>query len=161
MQKAVKTISVDLDIETHKLIETITKRTGETKVGLFKRMINNEHNRIINGQSLNESIGIQLDKIIGSINEINVTTKKNVEMINSLREGANRIYCSVLLVIKEMFRTMHFISGAFLKTSLHQKEQLSIISNTADSDATDSFNVVYKILNESQPKDIVDILRKK
>jgi predicted regulator of amino acid metabolism with ACT domain len=149
MSKTTKTLSVDLSLETHNYIAEILKRTGEKRVELFRRIISNEYNRIMNGQSLNETM-----------DEIDPITKKIAENGNSLREGANRIYCSVLFVIKELLRTMHFISGALSNTSLLSKEQLSMLSVNADNEASKSFKSINKILNENQPKDIVEILKK-
>ena len=55
---------------------------------------------------------------------------------------------------------MHFISGALSNTSLLSKEQLSMLSVNADNEASKSFKSINKILNENQPKDIVEILKK-
>ena len=160
MSKTTKTLSVDLSLETHNYIAEILKRTGEKRVDLFRRIILNEHNRIMNGLPLDETISNQIDKLLIAMDEIDPITKKNAETCNSLREGANRIYCSVLFVIKELLRTMHFVSGALSNTSLLSKEQLSMLSDNADNDASNSFKSIYKILNENQPKDIVEILKK-
>jgi hypothetical protein len=160
MSKTTKTLSVDLSLETHNYIAEILKRTGEKRVELFRRIISNEYNRIMNGQSLNETISTQINTLLIAMDEIYPITKKIAENGNSLREGANRIYCSVLFVIKELLRTMHFISGALSNTSLLSKEQLSMLSVNADNEASKSFKSINKILNENQPKDIVEILKK-
>lgn len=46
-----KTISVDISIEAHKYIAEIVKRTGETKVKLFERIIQSEYKRIMNNEN--------------------------------------------------------------------------------------------------------------
>ena len=70
MSKTTKTLSVDLSLETHNYIAEILKRTGEKRVELFRRIISNEYNRIMNGQSLNETISTQINTLLIAMDEI-------------------------------------------------------------------------------------------
>jgi len=156
-----KVISVRLATDQQNMIAEIVKRTGETKVSLFERIIAADHKRIINGETLNESVHKQLEELSQTVNEMIPIIKKTSDNTNSIREGVSRIYCSVLFNLKELLRTMHFISGCFSKTSLLRNEQLSIISTDADTESINSYNAIFKILSDSNPKDILEMLRKK
>lgn len=156
-----KKITVDISIDAHKYVAEIVKRTGETKVKLFERIIQSEYKRIMNNESVPDAVNKQLESVSSKLDEAIESSKKGAENSAAIRDGSNKIYCSVLLSIKELFRTMHFLSGCFSNISLLPKEQLSIISSKADQDASESFAAIYKMLNELQPKAIVDTLRKK
>ena len=134
MKQGIKvTFSVKMKAEYGKKIRDLVKRTGETRSDLFQRIIDCEVKRVTNGESISESIN------------------KNL---------ANTILSGIFFIMKEMFRTMHFLAKFYSKTSGLDTKQISAISSDANIDAAKSFNLFFKTLTESKPKDIVDYLAK-
>jgi hypothetical protein len=161
MQKPAKNITIKLEIESHKLITEIVKRTGETRVDLFKRIIASDHKRILNGESLNESVSKRIENISATLNEILPLVRKTSEDTMAVREGAGRIYCAVLFSLKELFRMIHLMSGCFMNMTTLTKDQLSPINDGAHQDATITYGRAFKLLSDLPPKEILEILRKK
>jgi hypothetical protein len=161
MAKVTKTLSTDLDLKVHKKIKEIINRTGERKVELIERLISSEHERITNGSSESGENKLQSESFSQMISELSNLIKKNSDSTNSIREGANRIYCAVLIALKELIRTMHFISGVYSGSALLNKEQISNISYSADQEAINTFSAIFSILTESHPKEIVEMLQRK
>jgi hypothetical protein len=161
MQKPAKNITIKLEIESHKLITEIVKRTGETKVDLFKRIIASDHKRILNGESLNESVNKRIEDISATLNEILPHVRKTSEDTSAVREGAGRIYCAVLFSLKELLRMIHLMCGCFMNMTTLTKDQLSTINDSAHQDATNTYGNAFKLLSDLPPREIFEMLRKK
>ncbi len=163
--KGTKTIGVALELKFHTMFEDIIKRTNESKVDFFKRIITSEYKKVINREELNNSssgdISKELEDIKKLINEVIPIVKETSETTLSLKTGMNKIYCSVLFVLKELFRSSHYFKNVFSNTSLLKNEQLTIIDTSTDKETINSFSASYKIINEFQPKEIVEYLRNK
>lgn len=155
---ASKTLSVDLSIQAHKAISEIVKRTGEKKVKLFERIIQSEHIRIMNGKAIPADTESKIDDIANAVNEATKATKKTSEDMSFAREAYNKIYCSTLISLKELLRTMHFLSGCVSNGAFVPRDRLSAISNEASKEALESFSLAYKMLSEAKPKEIVQSL---
>lgn len=163
--KGTKTIGVALEPNFHSMINEIIDRTNESKVDFFKRLIASEYKKVINREVSDDSsssvVSKQLDELKILLNEIIPVVKDTSETTISLKSGMNKIYCSVLFVLKELFRSGHYFKNVFSNTSLIKKENLSIIETSTDKETTSSFVTSYKIINEFQPKEIVEYLRNK
>lgn len=160
MGKTTKTVSIDLDIDSLKYISEIVKRTGETKVDLFTRIVASEHKRVINGESVSESVNKNLESILSILNKVAPQIEKAADDSAAVRKGANKILNGINFIMKELFRTMHFISKMFTKISGLDAAQMSKISNDTNVDSVKSFNIFYDTLAQSSSKEILDILSK-
>jgi hypothetical protein len=155
-----ETFSVKIKPEYNKKINDIIKRTGETKSDLFQRMIESESKRIVNGESISDSINKNLESILGTLNKVAPMISKTSDDSSAVRNGANTILSGIFFIMKEMFRTMHFLAKFYSKTSGLDAKQISIISNDANVDASKSFNMFFKTLTESKPKEVVEFLNR-
>jgi len=153
--------SVKLPSEHVKIISEIIKRTGEQRTDLFQRLIVSEHKRINSGESIAEQSNAKLESVIKSLDEIIPIIKTTSEKTASIYLGTNKIYSAVLFVLKELFRTIHFITQTFAESSLLRKEQLTIIINNSNQEATISFDNINEILNKSKASEILSILKTK
>jgi predicted DNA-binding protein len=161
MKQGIKvTFSVKMKAEYGKKIRDLVKRTGETRSDLFQRIIDCEVKRVTNGESISESINKNLESILGTFDRISPLIDKSASDSSAVRNGANTILSGIFFIMKEMFRTMHFLAKFYSKTSGLDTKQISAISNDANIDAAKSFNMFFKTLTESKPKDIVDYLAK-
>jgi hypothetical protein len=154
-----KTVSVDISSENQEFISKILIRTGETKVDLFNRLVASEYKRIVDGDMLPENINSNIESLSKTINDIVPVLNKVAEVSSATREGANKVYVAVLVVLKELIRSIYILNGAFSKSSLLKSEQLTIISSDADKEATNTFNKAFKLLSEERPLDVIDALR--
>jgi hypothetical protein len=142
------------------MIREIVNRTGETRVALFERIIVSDYKRIMNGESISDSINKNLESILGTLNSLNPIINKASDDSTAVRNGANTILTGIFFIMKEMFRTMHFLGKFHSKTSALDAKQMSIISDGANIDAAKSFNIFFKTLTESKPKEVVEFLSK-
>lgn len=155
MKVATKTFSTDLSIDSHRMIREIIKRTGETKVKLFDRLIKNEFEKGEQNFVIDVNYLSELKTVLEELKSENI---KQFELVKLIRESMNKIYCSVLFLLKELFRTMHFIKGIFLQTSLLTPEKLTILNSKIDQETNESFKPAFKVLNDSKPIEIIDLL---
>jgi len=161
MKQGIKvTFSVKMKTDYGKKVRDIIKRTGETRSDLFQRIIDSEMKRVTNGESISDSINRNLESILGTFDKISPLIDKAANDSSAVRNGANTILSGIFFIMKEMFRTMHFLAKFYSKTSGLDTKQISAISNDANIDAAKSFNMFFKTLTESKPKDIVDYLAK-
>jgi hypothetical protein len=160
MAKIVKKISFDLDLDSHKTIQKIIKSTGESKVNLLKRLMSAELERINRGPSVSQSTESAIDQFKSAIEELKSTLEKISKNTGSIRDGENKVYCSVLNLIKDQFRLNSFIVSAFSQMSLLQPKQISIIKEDSDKNASEYFNMFFNMINSATPVEIVENLKK-
>lgn len=160
-RKDAKLFAAALDLDGHKLANAIMKRTGETKVELIARMIKEEHNRIINGETVSDSINTKLEEIIRVVSGINPKLSETQSELKSLRDGITKVFNIVAFIMKELFRFHSSASKVFARLTLKDNQSLSTLAREADTEAAESFSSTFEPVIKSNSVDLVNTLMKK
>lgn len=161
MASGIKTVSSRLSSEHRKMIAEIVKRTGETRSSLFERIIDSEHRRVMNGESVSESLAKNIETISETMKQLQPILKETAKNSKESLNAASSIYCGTLFALKELFRSIYISAGCFSNTSLLRGDQLSIIIDEADTEATKRFADSFKMLRDLKANDLFSMLLKK
>ena len=116
-----------IQFEEHqeKMISEIIRRTGERKVDFFKRIVETEHTRIMQGSSITESVNANLGMLLAQIKETNSAMKTLIDNTKATRDGVNTIFPATLFLMRELYRLTHFIVNVFIKNGMLQPQQMT------------------------------------
>jgi hypothetical protein len=142
------------------MISDVIKRTGERKVDFFKRIVETEHTRIMQGTSIPESVNETLGMLLAQIKETNSTMKTLLDNTKATRDGVNTIFPATLFLMRELYRLTHFIVNAFIKNGVVQPQQMTAFITESNAQACQSFNAFYHTVMNTSSKGIVDLLKK-
>lgn len=154
-------VSTRLSPDHQKMINEIVRRTGETRVDLFERIVAQEHKRITNEESSSQSQAGNVDSIAQSIRDLVPLLKETSKNTKESLNAAASIYSGTLFTLKELFRSISISAACFSNTSLLRSDQLSIITKEADDEATTKFADAFKMLRDLKANDLFSILLKK
>ena len=146
---------------THmKMIEEIIKRTGETKIGLFKRLLKSESKRIEEGLSISETVNSNLGLLLDQMNKTSLALRGIADDSKATRDGLNKIFSITIFLMKELYRLTHFIANVFIRGSLLQGSKMNEIVTESNAEAAQSFNNFYSTVMNAPSKGIVELLKK-
>ena len=143
-----------------KMVLEIIRRTGERKVDLFKRLVESEHSRIIEGLSINETMNEHLGTLLAQIKGTNSTMKTVLDNTKASRDGVNMIFPVTLFLMRELYRLTHFLVNSFMKNGMLQSQHIPPLVAESNAQALQSFNNFYHTIMNTPSKGIVDLLRK-
>jgi len=159
MKAPSKALTVDLKICNHDNLTKIAIKTGESKVEIINRLVEEE------ALKRESPIGIisdnsKYDEVIKISNEILQLVSKSNRNSETIIDAINRVYCGLLFTIKELFRLIHWNNNFLSRSKLHSKDELIIIDKDTQLESLKSFNNTCKVLEQMKPIEIVDSLKK-
>jgi hypothetical protein len=142
------------------MVSEVIKRTGERKVDFFKRIVETEHTRIMQGSSITESVNETLGMLLAQIKETNSAMKTLLDNTKATRDGVNTIFPATLFLMRELYRLTHFIVNVFIKNGMLQPQQMTAFIAESNAQACQSFIAFYHTVMNTSSKGIVDLLKK-
>ena len=136
------------------------KRTGERKVDFFRRLVESEHSRIMNGPAVDQTMNQNIGMLLAQIKEMNSSMKTLLDNTKASRDGVNTIFPATLFLMRELYRFTHFIVNALLKNGLLQPQNMTALVAESNAQACQSFNTFYHTIINTSSKGIVDFLKK-
>jgi hypothetical protein len=160
-EKQIKGTFLIFDTPHMKMFEEIIKRTGESKIDLFKRLIKGESKRIEEGLSIPETVNSNLIQLLDQMNKTSSVLRGIADDSQATREGVNRVFSITIFLMRELYRLTHFFANVFIKSSLLlQGSKTQEIVAESNADAAQSFNTFYSTVMNTPSKEIVELLKK-
>jgi hypothetical protein len=149
-----------IELKHVEMIEKIIRKTGETKLDLFKRLIREESKRIEERLSFSDTINSNLGQMLAQLYEISLAMKDIAEDSKATREGMNKVFSITIFLMKEVYRLTHFFANVFINASLLQGPKMNEIVSETNAEAVQSFNNFYETVMNTPSKGVVELLKK-
>jgi acyl carrier protein phosphodiesterase len=156
----VKQMPVKVEIEIHKMLNEIVKKTGESKKDIIVRLIKSDHKRITEGQSIPESLNKAVSSIAEKINAVSNDLPKVVENTTAIRNASNRFYSMMMYFMKEHYRSTSAMQLAFTQNKSINDNNKEMIAEESDKLAAKQFNIFMDHCKTEATGTIEDMLRK-
>jgi hypothetical protein len=151
----------EIELQYIETMEKIVKKTGETKLDLFKRLLLSESKRIEEGLSMSETINSNLVLLLEHKKETTAALSSVAEDSKVIRDGVNKIFSITIFLMRELYRLTHFFANVFIRSSLITPgSKFQGIIEESNAEAAQSFNNFYSTIMNLPSKGIVELLKK-
>lgn len=155
-----KILGIRADKTTRDLFDMIGKKTGESKKDIFKRLIEAEHKKIKDGQSIPDSIQTNVESIENMVKLISKDFPKTFENTSATRSAANTLYAMAIYMMKEIYRLSSSMHIIFMKAGTINASNSNAISQDSDRLAAKQFNIFLDQCLTETAVNIETMLRK-